>query len=103
MSNAYYNDRNSPDSASIEKKDDARLEDGIMIAPVLTAGTTNADAVASTIEDPRETARILRKLDWHVIPICAVLYLFVSTLGFSSAYHMVVAPLTGLGLLIRFR
>ena len=74
----YYNDRrDTPDSASIsEKKDDSRLEDGVMIAPVLTAGTTNADAVASTIEDPKETARLIRKLDWHVIPICSVLYLF---------------------------
>ncbi|KAJ9480006.1 putative High-affinity nicotinic acid transporter (putative) [Pseudozyma hubeiensis] len=66
----------TPDSASIEKKDDSRLEDGVMMAPVLTAGTTNADAVASTVEDPKETARLIRKLDWHVLPICSVLYLF---------------------------
>ncbi|CDR87306.1 related to TNA1-high affinity nicotinic acid plasma membrane permease [Sporisorium scitamineum] len=65
----------TPDSASIEKKDDSRLEDGVMMAPVLTAGTTNADAVASTVEDPKETARLLRKLDWHVLPMCSVLYL----------------------------
>ncbi|CBQ73910.1 conserved hypothetical protein [Sporisorium reilianum SRZ2] len=66
----------TPDSASIEKKDDSRLEDGVMMAPILTAGTTNADAVASTVEDPKETARLIRKLDWHVLPICSVLYLF---------------------------
>lgn len=79
MSSPYYNSRSqgdSPDSASIEKKDDSRLEDGVVMAPVLTAGTTAADAVATTIEDPKETARLIRKLDWHVLPICSVLYLF---------------------------
>lgn len=74
---AHYNDRrDTPDSASIEKKDDSRLEDGVIMAPILTAGTTNAEATASTIEDPKETARLIRKLDWHVLPICSVLYLF---------------------------
>lgn len=76
MSAPHYSQRDTPDSASIEKKDDSRLEDGVVIAPVLTAGTTNADAVATTIEDPKETARLIRKLDWHVLPICSVLYLF---------------------------
>lgn len=76
MSAPHYRNRDIPDSASIEKKDDSRLEGGVVMAPVLTAGTTNADAVATTIEDPKETARLIRKLDWHVLPICSVLYLF---------------------------
>ncbi|PWY98250.1 MFS general substrate transporter [Testicularia cyperi] len=75
MSAPYYQ-QGTPDSASIEKKDDSRLENGVVISHVLTAGTLSADAVASTVEDVKETKRIVRKLDLHVIPICAVLYLF---------------------------
>ena len=65
----------SPDSASIEKKDDLRLEDGINIGPVLTSGAAS-DMGPSTAPDDRETSRIIRKMDWRVLPICSVLYLF---------------------------
>ncbi|EPQ30188.1 uncharacterized protein PFL1_02304 [Pseudozyma flocculosa PF-1] len=67
----------SPDTASIEKRDEAKLEGGYGIAPVLTSGQLSmAHDVATTVADDHETKRIVRKMDWHVLPICSVLYLF---------------------------
>ncbi|PWN50359.1 MFS general substrate transporter [Violaceomyces palustris] len=69
---------NSPDSASLqEKRDDTKLEDGVVIGPVLTAGTEfNREEGPLTQPDDRETRRIISKMDWRVLPICSVLYLF---------------------------
>ena len=34
------------------------------------------DEGPSTLADDRETKRIMRKMDWHLLPILSVLYLF---------------------------
>jgi hypothetical protein len=33
------------------------------------------DNLASVELDPAETRRLLRKLDWHIAPVCMILYL----------------------------
>ncbi|KAN0060715.1 hypothetical protein ACQY0O_007373 [Thecaphora frezii] len=75
MSSPHHN--GSPDTASLEKRDETKLEDSFPIAPVLTAGHLSAaHDVATTTANVKETSRLVRKMDWHVLPICSILYLF---------------------------
>ncbi len=60
-----------------EKGNDLEFHGGAAYANTLTAGvsTFEGDGPATLAED-RETKRIMRKLDWRLLPICSVLYLF---------------------------
>ncbi|KDN41954.1 MFS general substrate transporter [Tilletiaria anomala UBC 951] len=67
---------------SEEKLEDVEYIGGAPYAHQLTAGLhslNDSDRQHDgplTIEDEIETKRIMRKLDWRVLPICSVLYLF---------------------------
>ncbi|KDN41956.1 MFS general substrate transporter [Tilletiaria anomala UBC 951] len=57
---------------------------------VPNASLTAEDDGPSTIEDAAETRRIMRKLDWRILPVCSLLYLF-SFLDRSSIGNAKVA------------
>jgi len=54
------------------------------------------DNLASYEIDPAETRRLLRKLDWHIAPVCMILYLiaFLDRANIGT-YHTNDAPPIG--------
>lgn len=63
---------------SDEKKLDLEYEGGGAFANTLTAGTSDSFGAGEgplTLQNEKETKRIMRKLDWRVLPICSLLYL----------------------------
>jgi hypothetical protein len=73
----------SRDTSSLsEKEKDIEYQGGAPNTTVLTAGlsnvndTTREGAGPETQDDDKETKRIMRKIDWRILPICSLLYLF---------------------------
>lgn len=67
-----HNAQRTPDSASFEEKKEG-LDGGAPITTTLTAGVEETEHREF---DVAETNRLIRKMDWRVLPICSVLYLF---------------------------
>lgn len=65
-------------SSTPEKHSDPELKGGLAIDNTLTYGhdSTYDDEGPSTAADDRETKRIMRKVDFRLLPVCSLLYLF---------------------------
>jgi len=59
----------TPDSASFDEKKVDGLDGG---APVTTTLTAGIDEPEHKEHDVAETNRVMRKIDWRVLPVCAV-------------------------------
>ncbi len=58
-------------------KVDVEYNGGEVYDKTYTAALSTADGDGpATLSDDRETKRIMRKLDWRILPVCSVLYLF---------------------------
>lgn len=73
---------NQPDITVIDKKEELRLEDVNKEELVIKAGTSDIEIAKDEAEEvfvnsfsEEETSRILRKIDYRLIPILSVLYL----------------------------
>jgi hypothetical protein len=68
------------DASSLsEKEKDIEYVGGAPYDTVLTAGLASVNDPADgpeTQDDDKETKRIMRKIDWRILPICSLLYLF---------------------------
>lgn len=63
--------------SSQDEKDFAKLEGGDVLASTVTYGQQSSPGDGpQTVEDQQRTKRIMRKLDFRLLPICSILYLF---------------------------
>lgn len=60
-----------------DEKNFSKVEGGGVLAQTVTYGSQSPHGdVAVTVDDPQRTKRIMRKLDFRLLPICSILYLF---------------------------